>query len=207
MAINPGNSQPDSNIQPKDISDELEINPFNPAALTLSQDFHKTVGVKKALMTIPVRKPGRQDFVRVHPDDSYRLETAVIELQDDREIYLVDRELWSELSCEIIPKALYTYMNRQNVLAIWPIRMPGDDGRHDPWNASALEAAEMGKDKWIRVSANMSLGAYDVFEATGSFPEPAWPDIDFQKILNIAFKGHYINSLDHPAIRRLRGEI
>jgi hypothetical protein len=62
---------------------------FDPARLRLSQNFSESVGVKKALLTVPVRKPGRQDFVRVHPDEDYRLETAVVELKDERETYLV----------------------------------------------------------------------------------------------------------------------
>ena len=34
-------------------------NPFNPAALRLSQSFAGTVGVKRLLTTVPVRKPNR----------------------------------------------------------------------------------------------------------------------------------------------------
>jgi hypothetical protein len=52
----------------------------------------------------------------------------------------------------------------------------------------------------------MSLGAYEVYEATGDFPEPEWPDATFQEILKIAFKNHFIKSMDHPVIGRLRGE-
>ena len=37
---------------------------FDPSRLRLSQNFVESVGVKKALLTVPVRKPGRQDFVR-----------------------------------------------------------------------------------------------------------------------------------------------
>ena len=39
-------------------------NPFDPAALRLDQSYADTVGVKKLLTTVPVRKPNRQDFVR-----------------------------------------------------------------------------------------------------------------------------------------------
>lgn len=53
---------------------------------------------------MPVRKPGRQDFIRVHPDESYRLETAVLELKEDRETYLVDPDIWHELPGEIVPR-------------------------------------------------------------------------------------------------------
>jgi hypothetical protein len=35
------------------------FDPFDPAALRLDQSFTDTVGVKKLLTTIPVRKPGK----------------------------------------------------------------------------------------------------------------------------------------------------
>ena len=67
--------------------------PFDPDKSRLSQDFAATAGVKKLLNVVPVRKPGRQDFVRTHPDAEYRVTTAVIEVQEDREMYLVAPEL------------------------------------------------------------------------------------------------------------------
>ena len=69
--------------------------PFdNLSALRLDQSYADTVGVKKLLTTVPVRKPGRQDFVRVHPDPKYRLTpAAIIEVKEDREVYLVTSEM------------------------------------------------------------------------------------------------------------------
>lgn len=184
---------------------QTDSNPFNPKHLRLSQNFADSTGVKKHYTTIPVRKPGKQDFVRTHPDSAYRLETAVLELKEERETYLVDPLLWDELPSELTPKVLVTFINRQKVLCIWPIRLPGSDGRIDDWNASALEAADMAKDAWVRVSANMSLGAYEISSATGDIPEPEWPELSFEEILKIAFKGRYIDSLDHPVVQRLLG--
>jgi len=180
---------------------------FDLEKLRLSQNFAETVGVKKKIITVPVRKPHRQSFIRVHPDESWRLETAVLELKEDRETYLVDRELWPELPGEIVPKVLYTTINRQGVVFLWPVRLPGEDGRLDAWNRSAHAAAELATKKWVRIGANISLGAYEVFEATGNFPEPEWPDIGFEGLFNIAFKNMLIQSLDHPVIRNLRGEL
>lgn len=181
--------------------------PFDVSKLHLGQNFAEAAGVKKALLTVPVRKPGRQDFIRIHPAPEYRLETAVLELKEERETYLVAPQLWPELPGELAPKVLYLATNRQKVLFLWPIRLPGEDGRIDEWNASALEAAAIAQDRWIRVAANMSLGAYEVYYATGDLPEPEWPEQSFQDILKIAFKGRFITALDHPAIRRLRGDM
>jgi len=78
---------------PRIITESAQTDPFDPSRLRLSQDFAATVGVKQALITVPVRKPNKQEFIRVHPDEAYRLETAVLELKEEREIYLVDPSL------------------------------------------------------------------------------------------------------------------
>ena len=101
-------------------------NPFDPAALRLDQSFADTVGVKKHLMTVPVRKPNRQDFVRVHPDPEYRLTpAAIIEVKEDREVYLVTPNMAQDLPGEFAAATLFTAINRQGVLHLWPVKLPG----------------------------------------------------------------------------------
>lgn len=187
------------------LSDDANV--FDPAKLRLSQDFAAMVGVKKALLTVPVRKPDRQWFVRVHPEESFRLLTAVLEVKEDRETYLVAPELRADLAGEIVAKLLFTAINRQGVLFLWPVRLPRPDGRQDEWNRSALEAAELAIKGWVRVAANMSLGAYEVFSATADLPDPVWPGIEFPKLLEVAFRDRFVQSLDHPVVRRLRGDL
>ena len=174
------------------------------ASLRLSQDFDRQVGVKRLITTVPVRKPNRQEFVRVHPE--WKFQAQVIELKEERETYLVDRPLWDALATELTPKMLLGTINRQHVLFIWPIRLPGSDGKLDEWNLSAVEAAVRAEDHWVRVAANMSLGAYEISEAQGPLADPRWPDITFEAALGIAFKGKVIKTLDHPVVRRLLGQ-
>lgn len=182
--------------------------PFDPGRLRLSQDFASSLGVKKALLTVPVRKPAKEWFVQVHPDESYRVQTCVLDLKEDRETYLVAPELWPDLAGEPTfgPRALFTAVNRQGVLFVWPIRLPGPDGKIDEWNASGLEAAGMAAGQWVRVAANMALGAYEVSVATGDLPSPTWPETSFAGLLRVAFKGRYVDRLDHPVLLKLRGE-
>src|SRR6478672_5007090 len=111
-------------------STNLPPNPFDPAALRLSQSFADTVGVKKLLTTVPVRKPSRQDFVRVHPDPSYRLTpAATIEVKEDREVYLITPKMAQALPGEFATVTLLTTINRQGTLHLWPVKMPLPDGR------------------------------------------------------------------------------
>src|SRR5215469_9481473 len=114
---------------------------FNPERLRLSQNFGNLIGVKKVLTAVPVRNPDRQSFIRVHPSPTYRIETAVLELKAERETYLVEPSLISDLPGEVIPKALFTAVNRQGVVFLWPIRLPDADGRHNPWSDTALQGA------------------------------------------------------------------
>ena len=74
--------------------------PFDPEHLRLPQDFGAALGVKKALLTIPVRRPAREWFIRTHPDPAYHLHTAVIELKEVGEVYLVAQHLWPDLAGE-----------------------------------------------------------------------------------------------------------
>ena len=175
------------------VTDSTDL--FDLSRLRLSQDFASKIGVKKALLTVPVRKPDRQWFVRAHADPSWRLETAVLEIKEERESYLVDPELWAELPGELVPKVLFTAINRQGVVFLWPVHLPGEDGRHDEWNRSALEAADLATKGWIRVAANLHLGAYEVFQASGDLPDPDWPEVGFKRVLEVAFKDRFIKAL------------
>jgi hypothetical protein len=182
--------------------------PFDPDRLRLSQDFATAVGVRKVLTTVPVRKPSREWFVRTHPDPAYWLRTAVLELKEDRETYLVAPELRPALTGEATfsPRLLITAVNRQGVLFLWPLKLPGPDGKLDTWNQSARDAADMARTQWVRVTANMSLGAYEV--VTASYPvEPEWPALSMKEILKVAFRDKLISTLDHSVLRQLRGEV
>jgi hypothetical protein len=77
----------------------------------------------------------------------------------------------------------------------------------DEWNRSAFEAAELARKVWVRITANQSLGAYDVHVAGGQLGEPVWPQVPFAKILQVAFQNRYIDPLEHPVLRKLRGEV
>jgi len=182
--------------------------PFDPTRLRLSPDFLAAAGVKKLLTTVPVRKPSKEWFVRCHPDAAYRIETYVVELKEETETYLVDPPLWPDLMGEstFSPRLLITTQNKQGVIFLWPIRLPNPDGRHDEWNKSAMEAANHAMKGWVRVAANMSLGAYEVCAATGNLGDAEWSVPSFNELLRIAFKDRFINSHDHPVLRRLRGE-
>ena len=184
------------------------LDPFDPTSLRLDQTFTDGTAVKKLITTIPVRKPSRQEFVRVHSDEAYRLSpAAIIELKEDRETYLVAPILAADLVGEFAMVTIYTAINRQGVVHLWPVRLPAPDGKHNAWHRSAETAADVAMRHWVRLTANMSLGAYEVFEASANIPEPTWPDLPFTELLKIAFRDRLVDRLDHPVILQLRGAL
>lgn len=180
--------------------------PFDLNRIRLTSSLHAAVGVKKQITTIPTKKPSKEWFVRVHP--THRIETCVIELKEDSEVYLVDPSLWDDLAAESTfgARALFLAQNKQGVNFIWPVRLPGPDGKLDDWSRSSLEAAQFATSSWCRVQSNRSLGAYEVFTASAQWGEPDWPTMPFKEILRLAFKDKFINAPDHPILKRLRGE-
>jgi len=192
-------------VDPETKTNTPALDPFDPANLRLNQSFTETVGVKKLRLTVPVRKPSPQDFVRVHPNPEYRDNFPIIELKDEREEYIVTAGLVPELASEFVTKTLYTAVNRQGTLFFWPVRLPPPDGKQMEWWRSAREAAELAMSGWVRVKANMNLGAYDIYKAESTISDPEWPEEGFWDLIRLAFRDHLITTIDHPVIKRLRG--
>lgn len=78
------------------------LDPFSPKNLRLSQAYLESTPAKKLLTTVLVRKPGQQDFLRVHHDPSFCESFAMIELRDDREEYIVHASLVPELWDDVL---------------------------------------------------------------------------------------------------------
>jgi hypothetical protein len=181
-------------------------NVFDPRKLRISQRFGQGQDVRRILVSVPVRKPHRQEFFRTHPDPEMSIAVALLELREDRQTYLVSPELAPYLPGEAVIKLLVTTISSHGALFLWPIKLPDERGRLDEWNAVALEAAERAKSTYIRLIPNMKAGTYDVVEAANVFPDPIWPEATLEKLLEMGFKDRFIDSMDHPVLRRLRGE-
>jgi hypothetical protein len=173
----------------------------------LSQDFDRVAGVTKVIVTVKAQKPNGQAWFRVHPDEGYRMQVALLKLKDENEVFLVDPSLVGQLATEVVPHLLYTYVTRQGGIAVWPARLPRADGRTDHWMRSEHEAANRGMERWVRMTANMAAGSFDVHVSNADLPDPEWPEITFEKLLELAFVDHIVEDMNHPVLRRLRGEI
>ncbi|VUX55306.1 conserved protein of unknown function [uncultured Woeseiaceae bacterium] len=182
--------------------DELQL-----SSLRLPQDFRDASEVKKLHNRILVRKPDRQWFIRTHPKSDFWIEAAILVLKELNETYIVDPAVYNELPGDVVPMKLVPSITRQGNPFLWPIRLPDYFGHLDEWNRSALAAAEIAQRTWIRVASNREVGAYDTIEVVAQISDPDWPDLGLEEWLRLSFPDRHIRDADHPAIRKLRGEL
>jgi hypothetical protein len=184
------------------------IDPFDPATYRLQPSLLVAEGVQKHLTELPVRKPDKSWWVRVHPDPEYALDTFVIELKEEQETYLVLPPLWQELHGEstFIALTLHLAVTRQGKLFLWPVRRPTDPTQEPTrWMRPTLQAIGHAVNKWTRIEWNLETRQHDV-KTCKYTADPQWPELPFRDLLKIAFRDYVISTRDHPVLRRLRGE-
>ena len=77
-----------------------------------------------------------------------------------------ERYIWLRLSfgprlaseATFSARILFTAITRQGVLFLWPIRLPGQGGKVDSWNRSALEAAMLSINRWVQDCRQYEFG-------------------------------------------------
>lgn len=176
----------------------------------VNQDF-STSPVQKQIVTVPVTKPGKSIFFRVHPDEKYRATVYTFEVADSlgKELYIVTNKVSGQVLAEFPShmrlQTISTCVSRHGDVFLWAIPQPTPD-KDMQWWSSAREAAKLAIDAWIRIEANQGIGAYDVSMAKGNLPDPVFPGEDFESLLRKGFKGKIIDNLEHEALNKLRGE-
>ena len=176
-------------------------------SLRLPANYGATLGVKKLLTNVLVGKPKKPQFFRTHLADDMTFPAMILENKEARESYVVVPEVAQEISELVRPVMLHAAIDRQNNVSLIPVQLPGEDGTRNPWHESLAQAVEHAKLKWLRITANMHAGGYDVYEAEGELPEPEWPAHDIDALVQVAFRGKIITSLDHPVVQSLLGKI
>jgi hypothetical protein len=132
---------------------EATPDPYDPAQFAANSTVLGGVGVTKELVTCPVRKPNKQEFVRVHPELEYRLRANILELREERETYLVMPAVAAELPGETRLVSLRLSVSRQGAVFLWPVPEPSLDGRDTAWATSARTAAAKAETYWVTNSA------------------------------------------------------
>jgi hypothetical protein len=192
-----------------ELADHIEepADPFDPAALRISGDAE--ISTERVLTAVPVRKPKRDEFFRVHTGEDFTMDALVVERDDDldREVYVVVPRC-ADAVLEVARRVrLFTCISKRGTVFLWPAKLPGESGSGQRWAETGLKVAKHAETLWVRMYGDRSLGGYTMVKAKGNVEEPKWPDKTFRELLRIAFEGRIIDRPDHPLIRELNGDL
>ena len=184
------------------------VDPFDPDGLRVTSADKADMGVETVLVEVPCRKPGRQEWIMTNPELS--LDTYLLKLEDSGEFYLVaaDMQHHPDLFEMARPYHLRLAINRAGSVFLWPVPIP-EDGTNSPgvsWHRSARKCQDLAAERWIRVTADMSAGAYVTRITAAKLPAPKWPDQNLRGLLRLSFGAMCIDTTDHPILKMLRGE-
>jgi hypothetical protein len=173
----------------------------------LKTDTNFELKVKPLVVNVGVRRPKKEEFVRVCKGEAYQLVTKIY-VDPEGQQYMVGPKLIPLLEkrgANLQDVALVLAINRQDQVFIWPLRQPGADGRDNPWFTSATNAAAEAQDHWITL-INKG-GEYGASKAEGDLGEPDWPEEEFNALLTMAFDGRELVEENDPIIQRIKGVV
>lgn len=176
-------------------------NEFDIASLRLGSQTTTASTVEKKTA---VGYPGGLDYIRVNPDRDYRDTFLYLDDARNREGYLVHPDLEDELGGDVVHAEVALAANQHGEMFVWVVKHPSYDG--EPYAESRFDALDRGRTEWVRLRKRQDRQGYDVLVAQGTFPDPVWTNETFDEILDEAFGGRIVTSLDHPIVKRLRGE-
>jgi len=182
-----------------------EIYAFNIESLKLTQEYANHFGVKRKITNVSIRKPRKDEFFRVHSDENWQLQTLMLDVKSEGEMYILSPDLMHILPDLAKPVSLHTAIDRQGNAFIIPLPLPSLDGRRNPWHDSLHQVILAAKKDWVRCAANIALGGYDLYVAENLHEEPVWPEIGFSELLAIACRTRLIKDEQHPVIQQLLG--
>lgn len=173
--------------------------------IALGRPLDEVVPSEKVLTSLEVRKPKRDEWVRLHSEIHARVHAY--DPKDNRSWFVVLPEVVEPLLDVLRYVQMSLAVNYAGTLFIWPVPIPTERHPHQA-HISALAAAEQAMQEWIRISWGGS--DYDVYRRSSAKVDPVWPaEIKTaSEMLRFASKAgsfEVIGSMDHPVIRRHLG--
>jgi len=186
-----------------------EKKPYDPFdTSSLRDDSLGDIRVEKVLTAVPVRRPKRNEYVRVHPEFVCDRKLVERDTGMEKECYLITPEVEDLVLEEWRWTRLFVAITRRGTVFIWPIKIPLEgSGTGARIFETAAKGAEQARSLWTKLVWDRDLGGYEMFRAKGDLGEPVWPEKSFRDLMEIAFRNYLIDTEDHPVIRELEGQL
>jgi hypothetical protein len=180
-----------------------QLNPFDPAALRLDQEFLDGE-VSKVVTEVGFERSNRHEFIRTHPRHRFGpMGILKIKLLIGG-TFVVVPQLYKQLSSVlreelgIRPAFLYYYITSQGRLGLWPAYVP-HPLKPSGWTSTAITCLEKAKERWVKIVP--LANGYEGVDPVRSMDEPTWPDLTEAQILELGLKDVLAGDMDHPAMK------
>ncbi len=201
---NDSNPNRESAPSPKPAS----VDPFDPMLLGIATDYAAAINAKASTKPFELRAPNEQEFFRTSPQENQHLVVgSITDKQDMGKVYIVSGALLEEVKLKFPKVVRAVDLVLTQILAgaslVWPVPLAEDRG--GKWHSTQRAACAQGRTRWTNKTAGR--GEYDIVTVDNA-REVDWdPFPPFRDILRQAASERLIDSLDHPLLKKLRGEI
>ena len=168
------------------------------------------LGVATEYTVIPIRNPKPDEFFRCMADEEYSMNAHILSLKTENEWYLIDPDILPEIQLEsqLRVMTLYVCVTMNSTPFVTCIPQPDEMGKINSWHTSGHRTMEEAKLCWVRRQADKANGCYVITKAMNAkLPDPKWPTMNLNEIIDRAFDKYYINDIQDPVLQRLRGEM
>jgi len=164
------------------------------------------IATKLVRTKITVDKPPKDQFFMVKEGPDYWFPFGLLQAERTSTYYLVapgEARTWmlEEGIKSFFDCILCLAVTRHGEPRVWPLKQTDN-----PWHATAREIAELAKKEWVKLISDQTAGYYLAGTPSNQLKEPTWPEESFGEILEKAFAGRIIDSLNHEVIKELRGD-
>jgi hypothetical protein len=170
-----------------------------------------TVGaIRREQLTIPEGRP-KDVFFRIDPREEMQQPVAIFEYKPEGRLSSDTHILTPDIAEQLGRRSRYAIVRvcicRPNIARLWAVKVPDTDrGSTNSFTQTAWEAIPFLEKAWDRLDLNESGTGYDVVLPESAWPEPEWRTDSLGSLIHKAYRGRFIDNMDHPIIKALRGQ-
>jgi hypothetical protein len=86
------------------------------------------------------------------------------------------------------------------------VKVPETDRTPNTFTQTSWDAIPILERQWGRLDMNESGSGYDVILPEAQWPDPEWRDESLGALILKAFKGRFVDDMNHGIIKILRGQ-
>ena len=98
---------------------------------------------QKVIIRLSVNKPHKEEFVRCHPGEEYRISCGIYEPKDEERTYLIAPDIAHLFGTSVKHVSLRLGMNRQGKAFLWPVPLPPEEGREHQYHQTDSQPSRL----------------------------------------------------------------